>query len=497
MVWGRIRGELEVKDLGGEVKKLQNRQFQPHDARETASRFRLPAPRQVYIVNEAGERVNSAEGQKRGMPPYLLIVDLTFATASFQAAKVLEHSDIFGVPYFFMLLFSIVWIWVKLNTRLNCYDPEDLSFELFILAISTSVIACAFHIPPCFLTDATRAGGGEGLDAAAQVHCANLTIPALAAGVLEAPGDATACDEMARVVNATCAPPPEPRAPSRAHTGSIFSAGANECFDFVAFLAFTRLLLVGLHVWIAVHVPLVRKSIFFCESLSSLAWMPIMAVLLHKTSSPSERDSYTEGSLAIMLVMATLLDIVAVHGPAIFRKSVPKPFRGQIEKFIPAVPLNIAYAEARNERLIIIGIGTVIAEGLRQVRRPSECMWSASRAPSRPALTTAPADWPPQLNNARETITVDQEFTVYVAVPLTVFLIKVYFFDLSPHFGDTSKNTHAMRVSRRRGLAFNLLHVPTFGAIIWISSALGGLIAQGAANTARWEVEVRFALNCT
>jgi len=231
----------------------------------------------------------------------------------------------------------------------------------------------------------------------------------------------------------------------------------------VAFLAFTRLLLVGLHVWIAVHVPLVRKSIFFCESLSSLAWMPIMAVLLHKTSSPSERDSYTEGSLAIMLVMATLLDIVAVHGPAIFRKSVPKPFRGQIEKFIPAVPLNIAYAEARNERLIIIGIGTVIAEGLRQ------------------------------LNNARETITVDQEFTVYVAVPLTVFLIKVYFFDLSPHFGDTSKNTHAMRVSRRRGLAFNLLHVPTFGAIIWISSALGGLIAQGAANTARWEVEVSFS----
>ena len=65
-------------------------------------------------------------------------------------------------------------------------------------------------------------------------------------------------------------------------------------------------------------------------------------------------------------------------------------------------------------------------------------------------------------------------FTVYATVPLTTFLIKVFFFDLSPHFGDTKKGTHAMRVSRRRGMLYNLMVVPTYGAIVGLRLMDGG-----------------------
>ena len=121
---------------GGRSRRLsvlqpQSHSFDAHDVRETAARFRYPAPRQHWYEREDGTRVNSADTDRRGMPPYLLILDLVFAALCGLCANSIELYSLAGVPRFFMLFFSFSWIWVLLNTRLNCFDPEDVSFERF------------------------------------------------------------------------------------------------------------------------------------------------------------------------------------------------------------------------------------------------------------------------------------------------------------------------------------------------------------------------------
>ena len=43
--------------------------FDPHDARETSARFRYPCQRNTWVELPDGTRVNSADTEKRGMPP--------------------------------------------------------------------------------------------------------------------------------------------------------------------------------------------------------------------------------------------------------------------------------------------------------------------------------------------------------------------------------------------------------------------------------------------
>ena len=119
-----------------------------HDVRETAARFRLPRARQQWVETADGKTINSADTQKRGMPPYLLILDLGYA-AFFSAASSLIDS-VADVPTFFALYFSVAWtLWI-VNQRMNIADAEDVSFELFVFAMALLVLVMAFDAPECF-----------------------------------------------------------------------------------------------------------------------------------------------------------------------------------------------------------------------------------------------------------------------------------------------------------------------------------------------------------
>jgi hypothetical protein len=61
--------------------------FDNSDIRETASRWRKPTPRQQWVLDhDSLQLVNTADQQRRGMPPYLLIVDLVFAAVGANCA---------------------------------------------------------------------------------------------------------------------------------------------------------------------------------------------------------------------------------------------------------------------------------------------------------------------------------------------------------------------------------------------------------------------------
>lgn len=50
------------------------------------------------------------------------------------------------------------------------------------------------------------------------------------------------------------------------------------------------------------------------------------------------------------------------------------------------------------------------------------------------------------------------------------------------HQGDASVESHAMRVSKRRGVAWTLLHLPLFGAVRWVGAALQAIIEEESAQ---------------
>ena len=54
-------------------------------------------------------------------------------------------------------------------------------------------------------------------------------------------------------------------------------------------------------------------------------------------------------------------------------------------------------------------------------------------------------------------------------------LLQVFYFDLSPNLG-SSEGVHATRISARRAAAWEHLHGPLIGSVLWINAALSGLI---------------------
>ena len=129
-------------------------EFEPHDVRETATRLRLPAARQRWMEHE-GKTINSADLEKRGQPPYLLIMDLAFAASFSAIANILQEPDAVagGVPAFFALYLPVVWVWNHVNTRLNVADAEDLSFELSVMGMSLLALLMSYQLPRCFVDD--------------------------------------------------------------------------------------------------------------------------------------------------------------------------------------------------------------------------------------------------------------------------------------------------------------------------------------------------------
>ena len=132
--------------------------FDPHDIRQTAARFRWPVQRQQWVVTDDGgttRRHNSADAQKRGVPPYLLIMDLVFA-AIFTATSQVMYLGHGGVALFFALFLPQMWLWMLTNYRYNGFDAEDISFELVNVLLMVGVMGLATNLKGCFCSLMTR-----------------------------------------------------------------------------------------------------------------------------------------------------------------------------------------------------------------------------------------------------------------------------------------------------------------------------------------------------
>ena len=97
--------------------------------------------------------MNSAEIEPRGTPPYLLIMDLTFAALFSRLATVITDSGMEGVGIFFLLYAPCMWMWTIICNLLNKCDAEDVSFEIFSVVINMIVLVLAFRVQVCLSSD--------------------------------------------------------------------------------------------------------------------------------------------------------------------------------------------------------------------------------------------------------------------------------------------------------------------------------------------------------
>ena len=138
--------------------------------RETSTQLRWPRQRNWWVETADGKRVNSSSlGPPRAIAPYLLVMDLSFsAYFSFLAGKIrreINHEegafDSSVLPAFFCLLAPVVWQWNQVNLLLNMFDPEDISTELLVVALSTAVIGLADCTPRCMFIGADTGEHGS------------------------------------------------------------------------------------------------------------------------------------------------------------------------------------------------------------------------------------------------------------------------------------------------------------------------------------------------
>ena len=410
--------------------------FEPHDPRETFSRFHLPVPRQVWLLGADGKSaVNSADSEKRGMPPYLLIMDLVFAATSSNCADLIlggdpDHLDLAeSVGRFFMLLLAVMWVWMSVNRELNAFDPEDISFELIITALMAGMMGITFSLKSCFLARDHE----DGL-----TGCWNASFPALASECAGTDADGAACRQLASLANATgrCFALGRDDHLSLVPSRDADGRAANSCFDFLAAWAAVRLLLVLLYLYIAASVRHVRRVKRSNAAASLACWAALFGLMfpLCAYSVAGEAPPHPR-MLERLLLLATLLDMGLHFGP-----------HGLCAT--NAVPQSIAYTETRYERMLIITIGNVIANCARQ------------------------------MSGSRDALTPGAAASIWFGVPLISLLLRIYYFDLSPHYGGAATATHAMRVSRERAVAYTLVHLPLFGSVLWISRAVAFMVVR-------------------
>ena len=138
------RLQLQPSSLQSETERA----YDPSDCRETAARFRFPVQRQFWELRDDGTRANSADGDARGMPPYILVMDLVFSAVFARSAQ-LTRLGLHGVLAFFQVYVPISWLWMLANNRFNLFDPEDLSFEVFNLLLMAGAMVVALNAEEC------------------------------------------------------------------------------------------------------------------------------------------------------------------------------------------------------------------------------------------------------------------------------------------------------------------------------------------------------------
>ena len=392
-------------------------------------------------MGKSGLQFSSADAERRGMPPYLLVMDLVFAATCANASDLIGNSsELLGVSVirFFMLLVSLMWTWMAVNRELNAFDPEDLSFELLIFGLAAGMMAITFSLKSCFLHH----------DPFGVSSCWNGTFSTLAHAC--AADDHAACADLAALANLTSRCFEDGADDHRSIVPSHDAAGraSNSCFDFLAAFASVRLLLLCLYAYVALHVALVRrvKLSYACASLC--IWTAALGAAFHFCAYSPPDSSHPRLVLELLLAGATASDMLMHFGPHLLC-APPSCLPNAL-----AVPQSIAYTETRYQRFVVISIGNVVANCAR------------NEASFRGALTLPVA------------------VSTWFGVPGVAFLLKIFYFDLSPHYGGSALSSHAMRISLPRSVAWQLLHLLLIGSILWIAKAAPDLVVRSGETAA-------------
>ena len=402
-----VHEESAAESAGAEVPWPQ---FEPHDVRETLARLGVPVPRQRWF-DEGGQRYNSADFEPRGMPPYLLVFDLIFAALFRLTATTIRSDGLDGVYAFFLLFLPFAWIWASIVRVLNACDPEDASFEVYLLAVACLVMYLVYRFDLCFTSKDFE------------------------------PGD------------------------------TLY----HECVDVVIAHTLLRFVVTALHVYTGYFVATLRTHA--AGSVTSfVASIPLvvgMGVLLRR---PHDGDSVLKLEVLIFCTLLLEVPFFFIVGfvrrkPAVWQRLLAIArwlsccATGSNQAVVPRVPLSIPYFEARYERLTIIAIGSILANAVVGIPVSSRENLSNGEAFGCARRESETLSWPQEIRR------VAPRCRYWVGVPWQAFLIKVYYFDLSPHHG-SDKDRHAMRVSRLRGAAWLWLHLPVIGCIFWIAEQL-------------------------
>ncbi|KAL1527591.1 hypothetical protein AB1Y20_008978 [Prymnesium parvum] len=228
-------------------------------------------------------------------------------------------------------------------------------------------------------------------------------------------------------------------------------AGDAGCRYFVISFFALRVLLTLYTVYICWHVRQARR-LLFREALYIMLLTPFIAFV-----AATQMSAYDPWFWPLWLAMVMLDNMVFVLLPVALAWLKESERCTRVVAFLEIqTPPNVSYMEARYERMVTIAIGTVVAGALKQLDQFNlltllECLF----------------------------------------VPWVAFLIKVFYFDLSPGLA-SSNGIHATRVSTWRGAAWAYLHGPIIGSVLWVNASISGLISVAgaddadAASTRKW-----------
>ena len=282
--------------------------------------------RQRWLVQTDGKRVNSAAGTKRGMPPYLLIMDLAFSALFILCSEVL-YLGLDGVWRFFMLFLPLFWHWAVIVARLNMCDAEDICSDVYVLLIMVCGVSAAISLPDCFCSiDRNR-------------HTVN-SMPLCSM-------QSTAENNLPTSVDHTCE--------SEFHVGQGISGCTGFAMSYVAMrlVSSCMVLRMGVHV---VHArALVRRD--------AVAWLfnlPLLYFLARGKLGTTGAEVYN----GVLLFVSGVADLLTQALPSLLtlcRVTLPPSFESRI-------PLNVPHLEARYERMLTISLGNLISTTITDVR---------------------------------------------------------------------------------------------------------------------------------
>ncbi|KAL1511428.1 hypothetical protein AB1Y20_006227 [Prymnesium parvum] len=226
------------------------------------------------------------------------------------------------------------------------------------------------------------------------------------------------------------------------------------CRVYSAAFVCTRLVLSVFTGYIARHVAAARPRVWR-ELALLLAMLPACAVAA--ATSPSASLGVIFGSSTLDFALFAADDLI--------------PSCGAWSDYVRLrVPWDTNYLIRRHERMVIIAVGSLVANSIR-VEYDAQ-----------------------QLH----------DFNIHslvscIATPLYAFLIKVFYFDLAQNHADDA-GLHATVASRARGLWWSTLHLPLLGTILWFGVALAEVVNPSQDGEWNWGLAAAFAsilLICT